>query len=160
MNNLLTRIILTGLCALSTAAMADTKGSFDRETVRTGPHGTTTVSVNQDATANGWVRDKVVTRPNGQVAERHTEVNRDPVTGVVTREVDGTQFNGKTYSKDTTRTPTASGYIKETTQVTPNGKTREKLKVVERSPGERSVDVTRVNGQGKVFHRTTHTTRN
>lgn len=160
MNYFVNSIILSGLFALSTAALADSARSFERETIRTGPKGTTSVSVNQEATANGWARDKVITKPNGQIAERHTEVNRDPVTGTVSRSVDGTQFNGKTYSKDTTRTPTQNGYIKETTQVTPNGKTREKLKVVERSPGERSVDVTRVNGQGKVFHRNTRTTRN
>ena len=160
MNYLVNSIILSGLCALSAAAMADTARSFERETVRTSAKGTTTVSVDQDATANGWVRNKEITSPDGKVAERHTEVNRDPSTGVVTRSVDGTKFNGKTYSKDSTRTPTENGFIKETTQTTPNGKTREKLKVVERSPGERSVDVTRVNGQGKVFHRNTHTTRN
>jgi hypothetical protein len=160
MNTLVKSIILSGLCTFSAAAMADQPRSFERETVRTGPKGTTTISVDQDATANGWVRDRVVTNPNGKVAERHTEVNRDPVTGVVTRSVDGSKFNGKTYSKDSTRTPTENGYIKETTQVTPNGKTREKLKVVERGQGERSVDVTRVNGQGKVFHRNTRTTRN
>lgn len=153
-------IIFSGLCFLSLGALADTARSFERETVKTGPRGTTQVSVNQEATANGWEREKVITRPDGKVAERHTEVNRDSVTGVVTREVDGKQFNGKTYSRDSTRTPTDAGYIKQTTQVTPNGKTREKLKVVERSPNQRSVDVTRVSGQGKVFHRSTQTTRN
>ncbi len=160
MKHLINSMILSGLWALSSAAMADTPRSFERETVRTGPKGTTTVSVDQDATANGYVRDKLVTRPDGKVASRHTEVNRDPTTGVVTRSVDGSKFNGKTYSQDSIRTPTDSGFTKHTSQVTPNGKSREKYKVVERSPGARSVDVTRVNGQGKVFHRSTRTTRN
>ncbi|RYZ97516.1 MAG: hypothetical protein EOO68_15195 [Moraxellaceae bacterium] len=158
MKQLINRVILTGLCVMSCAAMAET-GSFERETIKTGARGTTTVSVNQDTTLNGWTRDRVVTNPNGRVAERHTEVDRDPVSGVVTRSVDGTLFNGKTYSKDSTRTPTDSGFIKQTTQVTPNGKTREKLKVVERSRGQKTVDVTRVNGRGQVSHRVTRTQR-
>ncbi|HEY6527064.1 MAG TPA: hypothetical protein VIZ65_00095 [Cellvibrionaceae bacterium] len=159
MKQLINRVVLTGLCVMSCAAMAE-PGSYERETIKTGARGTTAVSVNQEVTADGWTRDRVVTKPNGKVAERHTEVSRDPVTGAVTRAVDGTLFNGKTYSKDSTRTPTDSGFIKQTTKVTSNGKTREKLKVVARGQGLRTVDVTRVNGHGQVSHRVTRIQRN
>ncbi|MEY4588199.1 MAG: hypothetical protein RL497_275 [Pseudomonadota bacterium] len=155
MNTYIASLFFTSLCVLSHAVMAD----YTRETIKTGPNGTSTVSVNQNATATGWERDRSATNPQGNTATRHTEVDKNPVTGTVTRSVDGTLHNGKTYSKDSTRTPTGSGFVKETTQVTPNGKTREKLKVVERSPAERNVDVTRVNGRGQLSHRNTRTRR-
>jgi hypothetical protein len=160
MKKFISRLLIASLCVSSVAAMADGARSFDRSSVHTGPKGTTTSSVHQEATATGYVRDRSTVNPSGKTASRHTEVDRNPDTGVVTRSVEGEKFNGKTYSRDSTRTPTENGFIKETTQITPNGKTREKLKVVERSRGTRSVDVTRINGRGQVSHRVTHSQRN
>lgn len=159
MKQFISRVIIASLCVISSAAMAQGARSFDRSSTHTGPKGTTTSSVHQEATATGYVRDRTTVNPKGQVASRQTEVDRDPSTGVVTRSVDGEKFNGKTYSRDSTRTPTENGFVKETTVVTPNGKTREKLKVVERGHGERTTDVTRINGRGQVSHRVTHTQR-
>jgi hypothetical protein len=153
MKSIFSRLLIGSICILSSAAFADGARSFDRTFIKTGPKGTATTSVHQDATATGYVRDRTTSRSNGDVASRHTEVERDPATGVVTRSVDGTKFNGKTYSRDSTRTPTENGFIKETTSVTPNGKTREKVKVVQRG-ATRTTDVTRVNGKGNVSHRT------
>ena len=153
-----TPVLFAALCFTSYTAMAEPK-SFTRETVKTGPHGTITHTVNQEATDHGWVRDSSSTNDKGQTASRHTEVNRDPNTGVRTRSVEGTTFKGKSYSSESTRTPTENGYIKETDWKTPNGKTHEKVKVVEKSPGERNVDVTHTNGRGQVSHRTTRTQR-
>lgn len=156
MKSIISRMLISSVCILSGAAIADDARSFDRETIHSGPKGTATTTVHQEATATGYVRERTTTNPNGKVATRSTEVDRDPVTGVVSRSVEGTKFNGKTYSRDSTRTPTDNGFIKETTSVTPNGKTREKLKVVEHNRHGRTTDVTRVNGKGHVSHRVKH----
>lgn len=146
------------LAFVAAQSFAD-RQDFTRDTQVTNAKGTYTKHVEQDVNANGYTREITKTNAQGQTATREVNVVRDEATGTRTKTVEGTTFNGKSYSGESVKQRTADGYETNSTFTGPNGKTRTKQVDVERNGNTTTRDVTKINGNGHTLHKTTVKTR-
>ncbi|MFO1426632.1 MAG: hypothetical protein U1F11_06585 [Steroidobacteraceae bacterium] len=72
-------------------------------------------------TDNGFTRSTTVTNGKGETATRDVAVTHERGSGLTTRSVDYTTFDGRSGSVDTTRTRTDTGFRSETTGTRPDG---------------------------------------
>ena len=138
------------LCVLAAPSYAERKsGIVDKH--RMTPKGSFTRHTEQVATDNGFTRNTVTTRPNGDTATRNVTLTRDKEAGIRTREVSGTHFNGVSYSGQSVTQKTEDGYTRDSTYTNTQGKTvsRHVDAVVNKEEGivTRNISVTKPNGE-------------
>lgn len=147
-NSFIYTLILCTLAASS--AYAERKsGSFDKH--RMTPKGSFTRHTEQVATDNGFTRNMVTTKANGDTATRHMTVTRDKEAGTRTREISGTHFNGTSYSGESVTQRTETGYTRDSTYVNSQGKTvtRHMDADIDKEAGTvtKNISVTKPNGE-------------
>jgi len=76
---------------------------------------------NKEKTATGYIRTTTKVDDAGATATRREEVRRDRNTGVSTRTVSGTTFEGAAYSAQSKLHKTDSGYTSEAKLTRPDG---------------------------------------
>ena len=139
------------ICMLATSsAYAERKsGSFDKH--RMTSKGSFTRHTEQVATDNGFTRNTVTTRPNGDTATRNMTLTRDKEAGTRTREVSGSHFNGVSYSGQSVTQQTEDGFTRDSTYTNAQGKTasRHVDAMVNKEEGvvTRNISVTKPNGE-------------
>ena len=145
---LIPTLVLCILAAPSTYAERKS-GSIDKH--RMTPKGSFSRHTQQVVTENGFTRNTVTTKPNGDTATRNMTLTRDKEAGVRTREVSGTHFNGVSYSGQSVTQKTEDGYTRDSTYTNTQGKTvsRHVDAVVDKEEGTvtRNISVTKPNGE-------------
>ncbi len=102
----------------------------------------------------GFSRTTTATNRAGKTAERKVKVDVDAESKTRTRTVEGTTFEGKSYSGQSSTQLTADGYVHSGSQVGPNGgtRTREVTADVDREDGTitKDISVTGPNGETRT----------
>lgn len=147
------KAILSGLVLISLAATSVYAEPRQGKHLRAGANlqGEFTRQVQQKPTANGIVRNTVTTNAQGETATRDMTLTRDKEAGTRTRTVEGTNFEGGSYSGQAVTQKTDDGYSRDASFTNAQGKTVSKSTdvVVDKEAGSvtKNVSVTRPNGE-------------
>lgn len=146
--SLISTLIICTLVASS--AYAERKsGSLDKHRITS--KGISTRHTEQVATENGFTRNTVMTRANGDTATRNTTLTRDKDAGTRTREISGTHFNGTNYSGQSVTQKTETGFTHDANYTNSQGKTASRHVDAEVDKDEgtitKNISVTKPNGE-------------
>jgi hypothetical protein len=145
------------------AERAAHRHSFTADRTHTNANGgVSTRHTQQTVNADGFNRESVRTNPQGQTATRATRVVNDAAAGTHTRSVDGTTYNGKTYSGESVTTRTDDGYTRAGTFTGVNGKTstRSADAAVDKDAGTLTKNITATGPNGNTSTTTVVRQRN
>jgi len=149
MKNALIATALICSLAASSAFAKHHSGTLDK--TRQMPQGTFTRHSEQIATANGFQRTTTATRADGKTAIRNVTVENSKETGMRSKIINGTNFNGGSFSGQIVTQKTETGFTRDTTKTNAQGKTasRHVKATVDKAAGSISkiISITQPNGE-------------
>lgn len=133
------------------------RGNFTSDSSRTNGDGKTiSRHTEQTASDNGFERKTTLTNAQGQTATRNVTGTLDKDSKTMTKTVEGTTFDGKTYSRETVKQKTDSGWTSESQATGPNGQSgsRSAIATVDKAAGTVTKDISVTHPNGEVTNKT------
>jgi len=152
--------ILLALTAMDASAGSFKNRSFNATSSQTTAQGTRTRAVSQQATENGYMRQRSTTLANGQTKSVDKLVTRNAETGTRTAQQTRTGYNGQTQTRNAETVRTENGYQHQAEVTNANGQSvqRNVNAQYDKENGTASKEITRTNAAGESQTRTVERT--